>query len=191
MSSSQTPSSNKSKFNRGPLFAAIFGAATLGGVLYFVLSARSAEPIAAAPAAKEPVAASQVAAEPAPVKAPPAPVMPSTEPTMYFATNESTLNADTKAALDAWAKRLSLDPKLTLTLEGHCDERGSKAYNQALGERRATATKDYLVAQGVDAARLTTISFGKSRPADAGHDEAAWSRNRRVEMRPMTALSQR
>lgn len=68
-----------------------------------------------------------------------------------------------------------------LVIEGHCDERGTAEYNRALGERRALAARDELVKLGVDAGRMTTISYGKERPADMGHDETAWSKNRRCE----------
>lgn len=68
-----------------------------------------------------------------------------------------------------------------LVIEGHCDERGTAEYNRALGERRALAARDELVKLSVDASRMSTISYGKERPADMGHDEAAWSKNRRCE----------
>jgi peptidoglycan-associated lipoprotein len=67
-----------------------------------------------------------------------------------------------------------------ITIEGHCDERGTKAYNLALGEKRANAAKDYLVAMGVNASRISTVSYGKERPFDSGHSEAAWAKNRRA-----------
>jgi peptidoglycan-associated lipoprotein len=67
----------------------------------------------------------------------------------------------------------------TVTIEGHCDERGTNAYNMALGQRRADAAKDFLVNLGVDATRLTTISYGEEQPVDYGHNEEAWAKNRR------------
>ena len=67
-----------------------------------------------------------------------------------------------------------------VTIEGHCDERGTSAYNLALGEKRANAAKEYLVALGVNAARVSTVSYGKERPFDDGHDESAWAKNRRA-----------
>ncbi|MBM3599106.1 MAG: peptidoglycan-associated lipoprotein Pal [Alphaproteobacteria bacterium] len=76
----------------------------------------------------------------------------------------------------AWLKTY---PNVTLTVEGHCDERGTREYNLALGERRATAVKNYLVALGINANRVRTISYGKERPAVLGSNEAAWSQNRR------------
>ena len=75
---------------------------------------------------------------------------------------------------------LNANPALTVTIEGHCDERGTREYNLALGERRATAARDFLLAQGVDSARIRTISYGKERPAMAGSTEASWSKNRRA-----------
>jgi peptidoglycan-associated lipoprotein len=70
---------------------------------------------------------------------------------------------------------------IKVKIEGNCDERGTTEYNLALGDRRAKAAMDYLTAQGVDAARLTTISYGKEKPVDAGHNEEAWAKNRRDE----------
>lgn len=75
---------------------------------------------------------------------------------------------------------LRKNPATKVTIEGHCDERGSSEYNLALGERRARATRDYLVASGIAANRISTISFGKERPFALGHDESAWQWNRRA-----------
>ncbi len=72
------------------------------------------------------------------------------------------------------------NPSLTVTIEGHCDERGTREYNLALGERRATAARDYLLAQGVDPARIRVISYGKDRPLAAGSTEQSWSKTRRA-----------
>jgi peptidoglycan-associated lipoprotein len=98
---------------------------------------------------------------------------------IFFAFDKSDLSGDAKATLDKWVAFLKKYPNDKLVVEGHCDERGTVEYNLGLGDRRATAAKNYLVAQGVDAGRLKTISYGKSRPAVMGHDEAAWSQNRR------------
>ncbi len=76
----------------------------------------------------------------------------------------------------AWLQKF---PVVTVTIEGHCDERGTREYNLALGERRAQAVKDYLVSLGIDPARVATISYGKERSVELGHTEAAWSQNRR------------
>ena len=82
--------------------------------------------------------------------------------------------------LEAVAEYLKSNPG-KLVVEGHCDERGTAEYNRALGERRAIAARDELVKLGVDASRISTISYGKDRPADPGHDETAWAKNRRCE----------
>jgi peptidoglycan-associated lipoprotein len=97
---------------------------------------------------------------------------------IFFAFDKSDLSADARRTLDrqaAWLKQWS---NQRLTVEGHCDERGTREYNLALGERRAAAVKDYLVASGVSASRLSTISYGKERPIVLGSNEAAWSQNR-------------
>jgi peptidoglycan-associated lipoprotein len=90
---------------------------------------------------------------------------------------------DTLRKQGAWLQQYR---QYTVTIEGHCDERGTREYNLALGERRANSVKNYLVALGVDANRVQTISYGKERPENAGHDEIAFSQNRRG----VTVLSQ-
>jgi len=101
--------------------------------------------------------------------------------TVYFALDSSTLDEAAQAVLDRNAKLLRDNASWTVTIAGHCDERGTVEYNQALGERRALAVRDYLVAAGVPESRLRTVSYGKEMPAVDGHDESAWSRNRRAE----------
>jgi peptidoglycan-associated lipoprotein len=100
--------------------------------------------------------------------------------TVYFAFDSSALSADTEGTLMRQAGFLNANPALTVTIEGHCDERGTREYNLALGERRASAVRDFLLAQGVDSARIRTISYGKERPAVAGSNDAAWAKNRRA-----------
>ena len=100
--------------------------------------------------------------------------------TVYFAFNSSTLSYDTREALNNNAEFLKANPSVKVEIEGHADERGSVQYNLALGERRAKAVRDYLVAMGIEGSRMTTISFGKERPIAFGHDESAWSQNRRA-----------
>ncbi|MEX0695570.1 MAG: peptidoglycan-associated lipoprotein Pal [Rhodospirillales bacterium] len=98
---------------------------------------------------------------------------------VFFGFDSSDLTAESRAALEkqaAWMKKFG---GVRVVLEGHCDERGTREYNLALGERRANAAKDYLVALGINPARVKTISFGKERPAALGHNEAAWAQNRR------------
>ncbi len=100
----------------------------------------------------------------------------------FFAFDESTLTSDAQAALTATSNWLKKNPQYNLLIEGHCDERGTEQYNLALGDRRANAAKEYLVALAVDAGRLRTVSYGEERPFDAGHDEAGWAKNRRAHL---------
>ena len=99
---------------------------------------------------------------------------------VFFATDSSTLDSEAQATLAAQSRWLQQYPNVSVTVEGHADERGTREYNIALGERRAAAAKRYLVAQGVSPSRVSTISYGKERPAVMGSDESAWSQNRRA-----------
>lgn len=96
-----------------------------------------------------------------------------------FDFDSAVLSADARATLDEHANTLKTYGTMTILIEGHCDERGTVEYNLALGERRANSVFNYLVSLGIDATRMKTISYGKEFPADPGHNEAAWSRNRR------------
>jgi peptidoglycan-associated lipoprotein len=98
---------------------------------------------------------------------------------VFFGFDKSDLSTEAQATLDRQATWLKKYSTLKVTVEGHCDERGTREYNIALGERRATASKNYLVAAGIAAARINTISYGKERPAVVGSNEAAWAQNRR------------
>ena len=100
---------------------------------------------------------------------------------VYFEFNRSALTASTIATLDRNAEILKRNARVRVRIEGHCDERGTVEYNLALGDRRAAAVRDHLVARGVDRARLETVSFGEERPQDGSGNEAAWARNRRAE----------
>ena len=100
--------------------------------------------------------------------------------TVYFGTDEYSLDAASQATLAAQARWLIANPNVRASIEGHCDERGTREYNQALGERRANAARDFLVSQGVPAARLVTTSWGKERPVAQGSNEEAWAQNRRA-----------
>lgn len=100
--------------------------------------------------------------------------------TVYFATDESLLDAPAKATLAAQARWMLANPTVRASIEGHADERGTREYNLALGERRANAAKQYLMSQGVPESRLTTLSWGKERPVAVGSDETAWAQNRRA-----------
>jgi peptidoglycan-associated lipoprotein len=98
---------------------------------------------------------------------------------VFFGTDRYDLTAEAQAELQKQATWLKTYPQYRFVIEGHCDERGTREYNLALGERRATAARNYLVALGIDAGRMQTISYGKERPAVLGSDEAAWAQNRR------------
>ncbi len=99
---------------------------------------------------------------------------------VLFGTDVSDLDADARGILDSQVKWLTQYPAVRVTIEGHCDERGTRDYNLALGDRRATAAKNYLAAAGVAVSRISTISYGKERPDDTGSDEGAWAKNRRA-----------
>lgn len=103
-----------------------------------------------------------------------------TEP-IYFDFDQSVIRADQKEKVKELGAWLLAHPQEEVTLEGHCDERGTEEYNLALGERRAESVRSYLVNLGVDPSRLKTISYGEERPVDPGHNEEAWAKNRRVE----------
>jgi len=104
------------------------------------------------------------------------------ESVFYFEFDESALTASTRVALDAYAAVLRSSPR-NIRLEGHADERGTREYNIALGERRAKSVADYLIASGVSASRIETISYGEERPAVNASNQRAWAQNRRVELR--------
>jgi len=97
-----------------------------------------------------------------------------------FQFDQYALTDDAKATLDELAQALKANPQFLVTIEGHADERGTVEYNLALAEQRAQAAKAYLVALGIDASRVDTISRGETQPLDAGHDELAWAINRRA-----------
>lgn len=101
--------------------------------------------------------------------------------TVYFATDSADLDERARETLRRQAAWLNVNPSARATVEGHADERGTREYNLALGDRRASATRGYLVAVGVDESRLDKISYGKERPVALGSDPQAWSRNRRTE----------
>jgi len=143
---------------------------------------------APAPAPEPPkVVEIPVAPAPAPAPAPVAPPAPPPPPApapaplkdVFFDFDKASIRDDQKAALNDNVGWLKGNTGAKVLLEGHCDERGTAEYNLALGERRAKAVKDYLVAAGVAADRVSTISYGKERPFVLGHDESAWKWNRR------------
>ncbi len=99
---------------------------------------------------------------------------------VFFDTDSSTLSSEAQATLSKQAEWLKQYSNINVTVEGHADERGTREYNIALGERRAAVTKRYLADQGIATSRISTISYGKERPAVVGSDESAWSQNRRA-----------
>jgi len=103
-------------------------------------------------------------------------------PDVYFDYDESTLQDETRGRLTRNADLLKSAPQFQVTIEGHCDDRGTSEYNLALGERRAAAVQDYLASLGVEFSRLRVISYGKERPVCTQDEESCWSQNRRAHM---------
>jgi len=149
------------------------------------------------PAKTEPVPPASTTPTPAPTPPPtPAPApTPAPEPpkpavsagdlqVIHFGYDSFQLDDAARSALDSNAKLLRDNPDLSVSVDGHCDERGTVEYNQALGQKRAEAVQQYLSDQGIPSTRFRVISYGKERPVDEGHDESAWARNRRVEFTP-------
>ena len=99
---------------------------------------------------------------------------------VFFGFDKSNLSAEAVRVLKVQAEYLNANPGKQIVIEGHADDRGTREYNLALGERRAVAVKNYLISRGVDADRIRVISYGKERPAVVGANEAAWSQNRRA-----------
>ncbi|HEX4823195.1 MAG TPA: peptidoglycan-associated lipoprotein Pal [Candidatus Polarisedimenticolaceae bacterium] len=181
--------------SRFPLVLAVVALMALGATACSTKAKPSATPdtTTAAP----PPVETKPAPEPAPVAAEPfptqqvdkAPVETSIDDlnrqgvlkTIYFAYNSNDLDDASKATLQANASWLNAHPTHTVEIGGHCDERGSIGYNVALGDRRANSVKEYLTTLGVNGGKLSAISYGEERPADPGHTEAAWSKNRRAE----------
>lgn len=148
-----------------------------------------ASPPGAAPAPRagdipvtRPVPPAEVPVSPVPPAAPVAPAAPAAVPLkdIFFDFDESIIRDDQKATLKENTAWLRANSTVKITIEGHADERGTSEYNLALGERRAKATKDYLVAAGIHPTRIVTISYGEERPFVFGHDESAWRWNRRA-----------
>jgi peptidoglycan-associated lipoprotein len=139
-------------------------------------------PPAPAPAPVAPAPVAPPTAAPAPAPAPPAPPKEyrsnAALKQIFFAFDKADLRPDDTQTLAASAAYLKANPNQLVLIEGHCDERGTAEYNLALGERRAKAAMNYLVANGVEASRITTISYGKERPGCTEKNEACWSKNR-------------
>lgn len=142
------------------------------------ITAKSAPKTAEVPVTR-PAPPAEAPVEPAPPASPIA--VPSESPLkdIFFSFDDATIRADQKQALEQDFAWLKAHPEVKVTISGNCDERGTEEYNLALGERRAEAVKNYLVAEGVAADRINTISYGKDRPFVLGHDEIAWRMNRR------------
>lgn len=173
----------------GPDLGIYPGTGTLAGALAALPAEAPPVPAPSEPTqAEAPAPAPGAAAVPVPPPtAPPAVAAKeqekAREPTLrdiFFDFDRAEIRPDAKAPLADNVEWLQTHPKAAVTIEGHCDERGTIEYNLALGERRARATKDYLVASGVDPKRMSTVSFGKERPFVVGHDESAWQWNRRA-----------
>ena len=99
--------------------------------------------------------------------------------TIYFDYDKSAIKASEQGKLDDVAAYMKSHGDVALRVEGNCDERGTEEYNRSLGERRALGGREYLVKLGIDASRIDTVTYGEDKPAETGHDEAAWSKNRR------------
>jgi peptidoglycan-associated lipoprotein len=102
---------------------------------------------------------------------------------VYFDFDDAAIRTDAKAILKDKAEFMKANPGVAVTIEGNCDERGTEAYNLALGERRAQSIKTFLVNAGIEKSRLNTVSYGEEKPVDPGHNESAWSKNRRGHFR--------
>jgi peptidoglycan-associated lipoprotein len=154
-------------------------------VLVFILGCP--KPAPPPPTEEQPITAVDTTTPPPPPPPPPPPkeevVKESDFLTIYFDFDKSNIREDQKPRMEKDAAILKANPNLVVKIEGNTDERDTYEYNLALGERRALAVKDYLIKLGIPADRLETISYGEERPADPGHNEAAWAKNRRADFR--------
>jgi peptidoglycan-associated lipoprotein len=159
-------------------------------LVLLVVACSHAQP-APPPAAAENVtpAAPAPAPAPEPVAAPVAPPPSLAPASVYFDYDSSDLSPATREVLQAFFQQAQNQPDRDVRIEGNCDERGTREYNLALGQRRADAAKQYLVNLGLEGSRITTISYGKERPRVVGDDEAAWSENRRDDLVPVSPES--
>jgi len=148
----------------------------LAGALLLAGCPKKPEVATGAPRAEAPAPVPEARPEPAP----PAPA-PAKEPLqdVFFDFDKAVIRDDGKKSLNENIQWLKANPAVQIRVEGHCDERGTNEYNLALGERRAKVVRDYLVAGGIDAKRISTVSYGEERPFVQGHDESAWKGNRR------------
>ena len=157
-------------------------------LLFLVVACSHAQP--APPAAAENVSTPTPAPAPAPEPVA-TPVAPPdfVSASVYFDYDSSDLTPATRDVLQASFQQAQKQPDRDVRIEGNCDERGTREYNLALGQRRADAAKQYLVNLGLDGSRITTISYGKERPRVVGDDEAAWTENRRDDLVPVSSES--
>jgi peptidoglycan-associated lipoprotein len=170
----------KSLPSAGKALSVIFAVIWIVGCASTDSGQQSAEEAAAARAA-EAAASEQAAAEAAAAKAAKE-AMASLESVFYFDFDQSVLTAQTRADLDAQIAYLKSSTG-SIRIEGHADERGTREYNMALGERRAKAISSYMVGNGIPSYRLDIVSYGEERPASYGSGESAWAKNRRVEIK--------
>src|SRR5579871_1941210 len=162
-----------------------YGLMVLIAVTALAGCAKNVKPAAPQPA---PAPAPATVATPAPATTPAAPqVSPLDDPssplaqrTVYFDFDKSDIKPEFLDTLTAHAKYLVANPTQKIRIEGYTDERGTVEYNIALGDRRAQAVRRFMLFQGVNADQITTVSYGEAHPADAGHDETAWAKNRRA-----------
>jgi len=163
------------QFSRSLKFACVSAALVLGACTHKQEAVNTAPP---------PVQSAPAAPAPAPVTSS---ILPGSAEdfrvnvgdTVHFGYNEYNIQDNDKSVLGRQAQWLAKYPSVRVTVEGHCDERGTREYNLALGARRANAVKEYLVSQGVSTARVETVSYGKERPICTESNEACWSQNRR------------
>ena len=142
----------------------------------------AATPAGGAAAATAGGATIKPSTSPAPGTAAAAEVQEPSSHSVYFAFDSAKLDAAAQAILDANIAWLKAHPAHSITIEGNCDERGSREYNLALGQRRADSVRDYLVAHGIPADKIRTVSFGEERPVCTGTGEACWAQNRRADI---------
>jgi peptidoglycan-associated lipoprotein len=147
----------------------------------FVMAISCKKPPPPPPVAPPPVVQVDTTTPPPPPPPEKPPVPPLQVATIYFDYDKADIRSDARDILSANGRSLTEHPTATIRIEGNCDERGTEQYNLALGERRANAARDYLVNYGVNASRITTISYGEERPVAQGHDESAWSKKRRAD----------
>ncbi|MDE2464694.1 MAG: peptidoglycan-associated lipoprotein Pal [Alphaproteobacteria bacterium] len=160
------------RFSNAIKFAAVLSVVALAGC------AEKPKPVPAAPPAPPPAAAAPVHTSSI-VPGSAEDLRVNVGDTVHFAYNSSALNSDAKATLQRQAAWLQKYPAVTVQIQGNCDPRGTREYNLALGARRASAAKEFLVSLGVSPARLDTISYGKERPVCASSTESCWAKDRR------------